>query len=153
MACSRYKNKNYKSAVQLYNSTPQLLTVDSLITNTLTVALGNKVTDTGCALEYSNNAVYVECNGIYNVDVDINIEGTVAGEVTFAIALNGEILPETIRTVTTVADAFQTIHTGTERVINICNTFGEYNFSVVAFSDGTATATIARVSGNVTKMA
>lgn len=153
MACNRYKNRNYKSAIQFYNVTPQLLTVDSVVTNPLTLAIGNIVTDTGCAFSVFNNNVNVDVSGLYNIDVDVNLEGTVAGEVTFAIALNGEILPETLRTVTTVADAWQVIHLGTERLINICNTFGQYNLSVVAFSDGTATGTIQRVSGNITKMA
>lgn len=153
MACTRYKNRNYKSAIQFYNATPQLITVDSLVTNPLTLAIGNIVTDTGCAFSVFNNGIYTDVSGLYGIDVDVNLEGTVAGEITFAIALNGEILPETLRTVTTVADAFQTLHMSTVRPLNVCNTFGQYNYSVVAFSDGTATGTVQRVSGNVVKLA
>lgn len=153
MSCNRYKTKNYKSALQFLNATPIDLTATSLIANPITVPLGNKVTDTGLAFDLSNNSIEVNCSGLYLIDADVNITGTVAGDVFFAIALNGVVLPETIRTITTAADIYREIHTRTVRPINLCNALSEYNFSIVAWSDGTGTTTIERVAGNAIKLA
>lgn len=153
MGCNRYKSRNYKSAIQFLNTTPQLLTATSLIGNPITVALGNKITDTGLAFELSNNSIDVDYSGLYVVDADVNIVGTVAGDVYFAIALNGIVLPETIRSITTAADIYREIHTRTVRPLNVCNSLNEYNFSIVAWSDGTGTTTIERVAGNIIKLA
>lgn len=153
MACNRYKTKNYKSALQFLNATPLDLAATSLIGNPITVPLGNKITDTGLAFDLSNNAIEVNCSGLYVIDADVNITGTVAGDVFFAIALNGVVLPETIRTITTAADIYREIHTRTVRPINLCNSLSEYNFSIVAWSDGTGTTTIERVAGNAIKLA
>lgn len=152
MSC-RYKNKNYKSSIQFYGTSPQLLTATSLIANPITVNLGGKVTDTGLAFDFSSNSIEVECSGLYRFSADVNIEGTVAGNVFFAIALNGVVLPETIRTITTAAAIYREIHTETVRPINVCNSLSEYNFSIVAWSDGTGTTTIQRVAGNAIKLA
>lgn len=153
MACNRYKNRNYKSAIQFFNATPQLLTATSLVANPITVALGNKITDTGLAFELSNNSIEVDYSGLYVIDADVNIVGTVAGDVYFAIALNGVVLPETIRVITTAEDIYREIHTRTVRTLNVCNTLDQYNFTIVAWSDGTGTTTIERVAGNVIKLA
>lgn len=153
MSCSRYKTRNYKSALQFLNATPLDLAATSLIANPITVPLGNEVTDTGLAFDLSNNSIEVNCSGLYVIDADVNITGTVAGDVFFAIALNGVVLPETIRTITTAADIYREIHTRTVRPINVCNSLNEYNFSIVAWSDGTGTTTIERVAGNIVKLA
>lgn len=152
MSC-RYKNRNYKSSIQFYSNTPVDLEATSLIANPITVPLGGKVTDTGLAFELANNSIEVECSGLYVIDADVNIVGTVAGDVYFAIALNGVVLPETIRTITTAADIYREIHTRTVKALNVCNSLNEYNFSIVAWSDGTGTTTIERVAGNVIKLA
>lgn len=151
MSCNKYKNKNYKSAVQTFNTATQPITATDVITNYVTLALGNKVTDTGMALEVGNNGVYVECSGLYRVDAIVNVDGTTGGQIFFALAMNGEVLPETIEEVTMVADVTKVVPLKTERVINICNTFGEYNFSVLAWSDGTAVGDVIRVSMTVVK--
>lgn len=148
---NRYKNRNYKSALQFYNATQQLLTATSLVANPITVDLGGKVTDTGLAFDFSDNSISVECSGLYAIEADVNITGTVAGDVYFAIALNGIVLPETIRTITTAPAIYREIHTSTVRVLNAFNTTNE--FSIVAWSDGTGTTTIERVAGNITKLA
>lgn len=153
MSCKRYKNKNYKSSLQFLNTTQQLLTATTLAANPITVGLGNKITDTGLAFDMSNNSIDVECSGLYKIEADVNIVGTVAGNVYFAIALDGIVLPETIRTITTAAAIYREIHTSTVRPINICNTVSDYNFTIVAWSDGTGTTTIDRVAGNIIKLA
>lgn len=152
MACNnKYKQKNYKSALQTYNNANQDVEATSLITTPVSLALGNKVTDTGCAFQLGNNGVYVSYSGLYRVDANIEAEGTADGDVSFAITLNGEILPETTRTITMETAITKALSLKTERVINICNTFGEYVFGVVAWSDGTGTSTVTRVSTTVVK--
>lgn len=153
MSCNKYKNRNYKSALQFYSATQQPLAATNLIANPITVSLGAKVTDTGLAFEMDNNTISVECSGLYKITADVNIVGETAGEVYFAIALNGIVLPETIRTITTAADIYREIHTGTVRAINLCNVLSEYNITVIAWSDGTGTTTIDRVAGNIVKLA
>ena len=153
MSCNRYKNKNYKSAIQFINTSEQTLTATTLVGNPIIVGLGGKITDTGLAFDLDNNSISINCGGLYVIDADVNITGTVAGDVYFAIALNGIVLPETIRTITTAAGIYREIHTRTVRAINLCNTFSDYNFTIVAWSDGTGTTTIERVAGNAIKLA
>ena len=147
------KNSHYKSAVEFYTATLQALPVTALVANPITLNIGNRVTDTGVAFETTSNGVYIETSGLYRAKADIEVEGTTAGDVTFALALNGEILPETLRTVTLVADASQIVPLETVRRLFTCCQVGEWNISVVAFSDGTAVGTVNRVSGNIIKLA
>ena len=153
MGCNKYKNRNYKSALQFYSATQQPLAATNLIANPITVLLGAKVTDTGLAFEMDNNTISVECSGLYKITADVNIVGETAGEVYFAIAFNGIVLPETIRTITTAADIYREINKSTVRTINLCNAISEQIFSIIAWSDGTATTVIDRVAGNIVKLA
>lgn len=147
MACNnKYKTKTHKSALQTYNNTTQAIAATAIITNPVTLTLGNKVTDTGCAFTLGNSAVYAGCNGLYSFSANIEVDGVTDGDITFAIALNGEPLPETIRTISMVAGINKVLPLRTERVINTCNIFAEYNFSILAWSDGTGAGTVTRVS-------
>lgn len=148
-----FKKPHYKSAVQFYNATPQPIATTSLIANPVSMLLGNKVTDTGVAIDLMSNGVSVETTGLYRISADVNLVGTVAGDLTFALALNGEILPETIRTITAVAGASIVVPMETVRRLHTCYNFDEYSISVIAYSDGTGTGTVNRVSGNVVKQA
>ena len=57
---NRYKTTHYKSSVQFYGNTPQEILATTLITNPLTLALGNRVTDTGCAIDFCANDISIE---------------------------------------------------------------------------------------------
>lgn len=153
MSCNKYRNKNYKSSIQFANSTEQAIPATNVITNPLLLALGNKVTDTGVAFELGNNAVYVGCSGLYRVSAMVNVTGDTGGDITFALALNGDVLPETITTITMVDGVAKEVSLESIRPINICNTFGEYTFTVVAYSDATGVGTVNRVAGNALKLA
>ena len=67
--------------------------------------------------------------------------------------VKGEILPETLRTVTLVAGASQIVPLETVRNLNTCCQFTSRNIGIIAFSDGTGVGTVTRVSGNVIKLA
>lgn len=150
---NRYKTTHYKSSVQFYGTTPQDILATTLITNPLTLALGNRVTDTGCAIDFRTNDISIESNGLYRASADVEVVGTTAGDVTFALTLNGEILPETLRTVTLVAGASQIVPLETVRNLNTCCQFTSRNIGIIAFSDGTGVGTVTRLSGNVIKLA
>ena len=132
---NRYKTTHYKSSVQFYGTTPQEILATTLITNPLTLALGNRVTDTGCAIDFGANDISIESNGLYRASADVEVVGTTAGDVTFALTLNGEILPETLRTVTLVAGASQIVPLETVRNLNTCCQFASRNIGIIAFSD------------------
>lgn len=151
MACNKYKNKNYKSALQTFNNATQAIEDTNIVTAPVSLALGSKVTDTGCAFQLGNNGIYVAYNGLYRIDANIEVDGVTDGNVTFALTLNGEVLPETVRTISMVATINKVLALKTERVINICNTFGEYNFGVIAWSDGTGEGIVNRVSMTAVK--
>lgn len=152
MSC-KCKTRNHKSSIQFVNATEQTIAATNIISNPLVLALGNKVTDTGVAFELGNNAVYVGCSGLYRVSAMVNVTGDTGGNITFALALNGEILPETLTTITMVDDVAKEVSLESIRPINVCNTFGEYTFSVVAYSDATGVGTVNRVAGNALKLA
>lgn len=155
MACNnRYKNKNYKSAVEFYNTPAQALATTNTIANPLIVNLvGNVVTDTGIAIDLEPNAIDIECTGLYRVYADIEFTSTAGGIITMALTLNGEILPETIKIRTVGATGTIFIPTETVRRVHTCCALENYKFGVIVYSDGTATGTVDRVSGNAIKLA
>lgn len=153
MTCNKYKNKNYKSAIQFFNSSPQEILATSLITNPITLSLGTKVTDTGIAIDFNTNSFDIESSGLYRISVTLDVLGVTPGDVSFAIALNGEILPETINTITAVAGISELISFETIRTVRACCALTDFSFSVVAFSDGTGVATVEKLSGNAVKLA
>lgn len=150
---SRYKNKNYKSAVQFYNSTSQPIVATDIITTPVILSLGSRVTDTGCSIDLNSLDVDVETSGLYRISATLDVLGVTGGDVSFAIALNGQVLPETLNTITAVAGISELISFETIRVINTCCVNNDFNFSIVAFSDGTGEATVERLSGNAVKLA
>lgn len=101
---NRYKNAHYKSAVQFYNSTDQEILATNTLTNPVIFSLGGRVTDSGVAIDFSNSDVGIEASGLYRISFNIDVLGDTAGDITFAIAENGIILPETISTISAVAE-------------------------------------------------
>ena len=150
---NRYKCRNYKSAVQFYNSGTQAIEDTDIVTSPVILALGSRVTDTGVAIDFNSFDVDVDNSGLYRISATLDVLGVTAGDVTFAIALNGQILPETINTITAVAGISELVSFETIRVVNACCVNSDFNFSVVAFSDGTGEATVERLSGNALKLA
>lgn len=150
---NRYKNRNYKSAVQFYNTTDQEVLATNTIANPVTLALGSRATDTGVAIDFNAFDLDVEASGLYRISVNMDVLGVTASDISFAIAENGVILPETLSTITAVAGISELIPFETIRAINVCAGLLEHNFSVVAFSDGTGAATVTRLAGNIVKLA
>lgn len=150
---NRYKCRNYKSAVQFYNSGTQAIQDTDIVTSPVILALGSRVTDTGVAIDFNSFDVDVDNSGLYRISATLDVLGVTAGDVTFAIALNGQILQETISTITAVAGISEIISFETIRAVNVCCANNDFNFSIVAFSDGTGEATVERLSGNALKLA
>lgn len=150
---NRFKTKNYKSAIQFYNSTSQPIVATDIVTSPVILSLGTKATDTGIAIDFESNGFDIEASGLYRISANLDILGVTGGDVTFALALNGQVLPETITTITAVADISELISFETVRTISICCAVTDFNFSIVAFSDGTGEATVERLSGNAIKLA
>ncbi len=100
---NRYKTRNYKSAVQFYNSSPQDVTATDVVASPVILALGTRSTDTGVAIDFNAYDLDVEASGLYRISATLDVLGVTAGDVSFAVALNGQILPETLNTITAVA--------------------------------------------------
>jgi hypothetical protein len=154
MACNNYKNRNYKSALQFFNSTDQDILATNTVTNPVSVELGDEVTDTGIAFDLLTRSIRVNANGLYRFSAIVNIVGGTAGLVTVAMTLDGNTLPETAKTVdiggatTEVAVPLETV-----RRLSTCCALSEHNIGIVAYSDGTAVGAIDSVSGNAVKLA
>lgn len=148
-----HKCAHYKSALQFYNTTSQDILATNTATNPVIFALGSRVTDTGVSLDFSSFDVNVEASGLYRISVNLDVLGTTAGDITFAIAEDGVILPETISTITAVAEISELISFETIREVSVCCGNREHSFTIIAFSDGTGVAEVQRLSGNVVKLA
>ena len=150
MACN---NRNYKSAVQFYDSTQQPILATNLVANPVVFDFGTKVTDTGCAIDLDGNTIEIDASGLYRISADINVVGVTAGNLTFAMTLDGNILPETIRTQTMIAGNTMTVPIETIRRVSTCAAFDRHNFGIIAYSDATGAGTVTRISGNAVKLA
>lgn len=151
---NRYKNRNYKSAVEFYNNATQTLAVTNTVANPLSLNfLGNLVTNTGIAIDIETNAIDIECSGLYRIYSDIEFTSTAAGVITMALTLDGVVLPETVKNRTVGATGTIFIPTETIRALNVCNTINQHSIGLIIYSDGVATGTVNRVSGNAVKLA
>lgn len=150
---NRYKSKNYKSAVQTFNTTAQPIVATDIDTSPVVIALGTKVTDTGVAIDYESNGVDIEASGLYRFSANIDVLGVTAGDVAFAFTMNGQVLPESLATITAVAEISELVAIETIRAINLCCAVSDANIGIIAYSDGTGAATIERISFNAVKLA
>lgn len=150
---NRYKNRNYKSAIQTYNGSSQPILATNTVTNPITVALGGKVTDTGCAIQKDTNGFDIECSGLYRISYDADVTATTAGAVTLAIAINGVVAQETLKINTVAAAGAEEVSAETVRVLNTCCVQNDYNVEIVAYSDGTFVGAINNISANIVKLA
>lgn len=146
------KNTHYKSSIGFFNNVAQSIEVTNTVANPLTVILGTKTLDTGVALAFDTADVDVRATGLYEINVNATLEGTVAGDITVGLTRNGIVLADTLRTITVVAGALDEVVINTVKYLNTCCR-GDDIIGVVAYSDATATADITSVSGNVIKLA
>lgn len=144
MTCDRnLKNCHYKTSEAVYNPNSQALTATAAA---LTLD-GTVITDTGVGAEITGNNIVVRAPGLYYVAADMVAEATAAGNVSLQIALNGALLPSTLREVTAAAADSVSIHT--EEILYIpvaCG--GAYpiiNVAAAAAGAGTATLVTARL--------
>lgn len=154
MACKNYKNRNFKSAVQFFNTVDQDILATNTVLNPVLVELGDATLDTGIAFDLLTRSVRVNANGLYRFSAIVNIVGGTAGLVTLAMTLDGVPMLETIKTVdigtatTEVVVPLETI-----KQLSTCSALTEHTIGVIAYSDGTAVGTIDNVSGNAVKLA
>lgn len=150
---NNYKNCHYKSAIQFQSTALQNILATTLVTNPLALTFGDKVTDTGVAIELGNTSAEIETSGLYRISANIGFDGVTAGVITFAFTLNGQVMPETIRTIDAVAGVAEVIPIETIRALHTCCGIEDYTIGVIAYSDGTGVGNVVRLSGNVVKLA
>lgn len=150
---NRYKNRNYKSAIQTYNGSNQPIVATDIISNPITVALGGAITDTGCAIKRDFDGFNIEYGGLYRISYDADITATTAGAVSIGLLINGVLVPETLKTNTVAAAGAEEVSAETVRVLNVCNAISDFNVQVIAYSDGTFVGAIDSISANVIKLA
>lgn len=146
------KNCHYKSALQWFNSTVQNLLATVLVTNPIILGLGGIITDTGVAIERGFNSIGVKASGLYRISADITSVGVTDGDITFAVAKDGVILPETAKTISAVAGISKVVQLETVRYFNNCLSVNN-NLTIVAYTDGTGVTDVTAVSGNIIKLA
>lgn len=144
MNCNRnLKDCHYKTAEAVYNPNSQALTAASAA---LTLA-GTVITDTGVGAEISGNNIVIRAPGLYFIAADMVAEATAAGDVSLQIALNGALLPSTLREVTAAAADSVSLHT--EEILYIPVACGGahpvINIAAAAAGAGTATLVTARL--------
>ena len=153
MSCNRYKNRNYKSALQYFNTTAQAIAVTDVITNPLLVDLGLATTNTGVAFDFNGNEFDVDFSGLYQFMNEVSITGTTAGDVFVGLTIDGVLVPETLRQQTLVVGATVTVPLTLIKQLSTCCANTNKSIRLIVYSDGTATGTISRVSGNALKLA
>ena len=76
-----------KSLIQVANQSPQAVAENGII------SLGSVQRRYGCNLRMSGNAIEVNGEGYYTVDLDVSVTPTAAGAVTVALYNNGIQIP------------------------------------------------------------
>lgn len=154
MSCNKNKNRNYKSALQFYNSISQEIAATNILTNPLVLDLGLSTTDTGCAFDFNSRNINVNVGGLFRFSSDVSIETTAAGNLTIAMTLDGNVIPETVKTVTvTATTTASVIHLETIKSLKTCCGVENHNIGIVVISDGTVVGNVVDVSGNALKLA
>ena len=154
MNCNKNKNRNYKSALQFYNLTSQAIATTNILTNPLVLNLGQSTTDTGCAFDFNARSISVNVGGLFRFSSDVSIETTAAGELTIAMTLDGNVIPETLKTVAVTATTTASIiHLETIKSLKTCCSVENHNIGVIVISDGTVVGNVVDVSGNALKLA
>lgn len=118
-----------KSLIQTANQSSQTVAVDSII------SLGSVLRRFGCNCRLNGNAIELEGEGYYTVDVSAVATPTAAGNVTVSVFRNGVAIPGAIATdsVTTVGNSSTLAINTTVRLG--CNCCGASSLTVV-LTDG-----------------
>lgn len=154
MSCNKYKNRNYKSALQTYNGASQQILATNIITNPVVLNLGSKITDTGCGFDYCNGSIVnIETSGLFKFESQIEIIATTGGTFTAAMVLDGVVLPETVRMIGVATGGVGQIPLATLRGLKTCCNIDEHNISVIVYSEGTAVGSVNNVAFNAVKLA
>ena len=151
---NKYKNKNYKSALQYFNTVPQTVAATTTAIAPYIVDLGGTVTDTGCAFDFKGRSFDVDYSGLYHFGNTISLAGTATGILAVAITLDGIPLPETNKLVTVGAGVVTDIYIDTRRALKTCCGISNHTIGLAIYStDATGAATITNISGNALKLA
>lgn len=149
MSCGNsVKNKNYKSCARYYNNNAQTVAVGG----TTQLALGTRVVDTGVSIENDLQSLTTLTKGLYHIAADIAIDTVTAGDVVFAVYMDGVQLPCTYKPLTLVADSRIGVHTETDLYLDACCCSVNHTFTFVVTST-TGAATINNFCAGITKMA
>lgn len=154
MSCNKYKNRNYKSALQTYNGASQAVAATNTVTNPVILNLGGKITDTGCGFDYCNGGfVNVETSGLFKFESQVEIVATTGGTFTVAMLLDGVVLPETVRRIGIATGGVGQVPIATRRTLKTCCNLSEHNISIIIYSEGTAVGNVTNIAFNAIKSA
>lgn len=151
MSCSSTSNKTChdKSCQRYYNNNPQTLTAGGTLQ--LTIA-GNRVVDSGIAIETEPQNFTTVKTGLYHIAGDIVINATAVGIATYAVYMDGVMMPCTLKTVTLNAGD-TAIHTETDIRIEACCCNVNHSFAFVLASDGNLAGAVIESCHGMLKLA
>lgn len=149
MSCSAsLKNAHMKSCARYYNNNAQAVAVGT----TTQLALGTRVVDTGVSIENDLQSLTTLTKGLYHISGDIAIDTVTAGNVVFAVFMDGVQLPCTVKPLTLVADSEIGVHTETDLYLDACCCSVSHTFTYVITST-TGAATVNNFCAGITKLA
>lgn len=149
MGCSsnRHKTCRDKSCQRYYNNNPQAF----IAGQTVNIQMGNRVVDTGVAIETQGQSMTTLKTGLYRISADAVITATAASTGVFQVYMDGVPLPCTLRDLTLVAGS-NPVHTETDLVLDGCCCDVTHTFTFV-FVSGTAVGNIAEFCAGILKLA
>lgn len=153
MACNKYKNCHYKSAVQFYSNNVQPFLTTNIITNPVALDIGSKVTDTGMSIDEGTNSLTIENTGLYRFSANATILGAVAGDAYVAMTLDGVVMPETLKRVSLTTADYTNVSLETVRQLSTCCGISNHIIGYIVYSDATASGSVTALSGNAIKLA
>ena len=118
-----------KSLIQTANISSQNVAVGSVI------SLGSVLRRFGCNCRLNGNAIEIEGEGYYTIDVDVTATPTVAGNVTVSVLKDGVVIPSA-----TATNSVSTVGNSTTLPINTTVRLG-------CKCDGASSLTVVLVAG------
>lgn len=148
MSCSaKRKSCHDKSCARYYNNTPQAFAAGV----PLQLAIGNRVVDSGIAIEPVALGYNTVKAGLYHLAADVVATATTPGTGTFAIYMDGVILPCTVRNISLYAGVNE-IHSETDLSLRGCCCDVEHSFTYV-LTTAAAVGTVDMFCTGVLKLA
>lgn len=150
MGCTSSKHKTCrdKSCQRYYNNNSQAFAAGQAIT--LQVA-GNRVVDTGVAIETQGQSMTTLKTGLYHIAADIVATVTAASTGTFQVYMDGVPLPCTLKPLNFIAGA-NPVHAETDLELDGCCCDVTHTFTFV-FTSGTAVGNITEFCAGILKLA